>query len=245
MASYDLYQTQEKLRREEVVRDHLQMVYGVARRVANATAMDTLETSDLVQAGVFGLYRAMDKFDATKGVPFGAYAQHYVKGAMLDELRKSKQMPRSIRDKNTKVKNACDALSQSLMRTPTDEELADFLGITSEQMSNWLMDLAWTSVWSVEDLESQSTFDVIDETHQNSPSETMDLKEGKAVLVQALKRLSPKEQQVLYAYYEEELTLREIAYVMNLSEAYISRIHSKAILRLRGMLGRKKADLVL
>lgn len=245
MANYDLYQTQEKLRREEVVREHLPLVYSIARRVTNAAALGTLDIGDLVQSGVLGLYRALDKFDQTKGVPFGAYAQHYIKGAMLDELRKSKQMPRSLRDKHTKVKNACDVLSQSLMRSPSDEELAEYLGITSQQMNDWLMDLGWTSVWSVEELESQGAFEVLDDRDEYNPTQTMDLKEGKAVLIQALRRLNAKEQQVLYAYYEEELTLKEIGYVMNLSEAHISRIHSKAVLRLRGMLSRKKADLVL
>lgn len=245
MRGYQLYQSQDQQKKDELVREHLPLIYSTARRVANATDLGALEQSDLVQAGVLGLYKAMEKFDETKGVPFGAYAMHYVKGAMLDEVRKFKQVPRSLRDKHTKVKQAYDTLTQSLMRMPAESEVAEHLRIAESTLNDWLVDIGWTSIWSVEELEAAGTFTVEDTRYEVSPTDSMDLKESKHVLVQALKKLSPKEQKVLYAYYEEELTLKEIAYVMNLSESQISRIHSKAILRLRGMLSRKKADLVL
>jgi RNA polymerase sigma factor for flagellar operon FliA len=242
---YRMYQAQDKQRKDELVREHLPMVYRIARRVANATSLGTLELNDLVQSGVLGLYRAIDKYDESKGVPFAAYAAHFVRGAMLDEVRKFRQVPRGLRDKHTKVKEAYDVLTQQLMRMPTDAEVAEYLGIDEATLNEWLVDIGWTTVWSVEELEEAGTLNAPELRPEMNPSETMDLKESKAVLVQALKRLSLKEQQVLYAYYEEELTLKEIAYVMGLSESQVSRIHSKAILRLRGMLSRKKADLVL
>ncbi|GMA51298.1 RNA polymerase sigma factor FliA [Alicyclobacillus contaminans] len=245
MTGYQTYQAVDKQRRDAVVREHLELVYRVARRVANATALDGLEVQDLVQAGVLGLYRALDKYDEARGVPFAAYAMHFVRGAMLDEVRKSSHVPRGLRQKERQVKAAWEALTQQRMREPTDAEVAEYLGIPEVEYEQWLQDLGWTTLWSVEELEAAGSLHVVDEHEASSPTAVMDRKVSKALLVQALKRLSPKEQQVLYAYYEEELTLKEIAYVMNLSESQISRIHSKAILRLRGMLNRKKADLVL
>ncbi len=200
MTGYQLYQAIDRQKRDNLVRDHLDMVYRMARRVANATALGTLEVSDLVQAGVIGLYRAMDKFDESKGVPFGAYAMHFVRGAMLDEVRKYNQIPRGLRDKHTKVKAACDTLAQRLMRMPTDAEVAEYLGIREDELNQWLVDIGWTTVWSVEELEEAGGFNMVDSRDDISPSQRMDLKERRAALVQALKRLSLKEQQVLYAY---------------------------------------------
>lgn len=238
------YGNWDKQKNDERIREHLPLLYRMAGRVANVTHLGTVETGDLVSAGVLGMYKAFDKFDEARGVPFGAFALPYIRGAMLDEVQKVRQIPRSMRDKQKRMRSTFDALTQQLLRTPSDGELAEHLGITESQLGEWLADMEWTTIWSVDELERTGTFDAVEEHVDNNPEANWDAVERKSSLAQALKRLDLREQQILYAYYEEELTLKEIAYVMDLSESQISRIHSKAILRLRGMMGRRKSDVL-
>jgi len=240
----NVYASWNKQKNDDRIREQLPLLYRMAGRVANVTRLGTIETGDLVSAGVLGMYKAFDKFDESRGVPFGAFAMPYIRGAMLDEVQKVRQIPRSMRDKQRRMKSAFDELTQQFLRTPSDAELAQQLGITESQLGDWLADMEWTTVWSVDELEQNGSFDAADEHVDNNPEANWDAVERKSALVQALKRLDQREQQVLYAYYQEELTLKEIAYVMDLSESQISRIHSKAVLRLRGMMGRRKSDVL-
>jgi RNA polymerase sigma factor FliA len=240
----DAYGNWNKQKNDELIEQHLPLVYRMAQRVVNATHLGTLEFGDLVHVGVLGMYKALEKFDIGRGVTFGSYAAPYVRGSMLDEVQRHRQIPRAIRDKDKQVRVAINELSQSLLRTPTDEELAKHLGLSTRQLGNWMTDIEWTTIWSVDELESNGVFEAADDRMEASPEHSFDLAERTSMLTSALKKLSLREQQVLYAYYQEELTLKEIAYVMELSESQISRIHSKAILRLRGMIGRKKTDVM-
>lgn len=227
------YLQYDRAKQEETVRNYLPLVYRIARQVANATAASGLEYNDLVSVGVIGLYKALDKYDASRGFPFGAFAAHHVKGSMLDELNKSKQVPRGLRDKQSKVKRALETVSQLLMREPTDEEVASHLGLSVETYHTWLVELGWTSVWSLEDLEEAGSLFLVDPDTYANPSSVQDVKDQRAQLIRALRNLSDREQKVLALYYQEELTLKEIAYILDLSESQISRIHSKAVLKMR------------
>ncbi|MDB5084333.1 MAG: FliA/WhiG family polymerase sigma factor [Bacilli bacterium] len=244
IAGLDVYRKWDQQKQDNLIRDHLPLVYSTARRVANATFSSTIELGDLVSAGVEGLYRAFEHFDPTKGATFGTYAIHYIKGCMLDEIRRNNQVPRSLRVKQAKVQAAFDQLSQKLLRMPTDEEIAGCLDIEIEVLHDWLSEIGWTSVWSLDELEAEGQVNTIDSAIDANPVEHLRDKESRALLAQGIRRLTDKEQQVLHAYYEEELTLKEIGYVLGISESQVSRIHSKAILRLRGMLRTIKKDLV-
>lgn len=219
-----------------MVREHLPLVYKLARQVANATALGTLEYGDLVNVGVVGLYKALDKFDESRGFPFGVFAARHVKGSMLDEVARVRQVPRGLRDKQSKLKAAFDVLGQHLMREPSDEELASQVGITIDEYHEWLVALGWTTAWSLEDLEAVGTITMADEDDFVNPMAVTDMKELRGELIIAIRRLSDREQRVLDLYYTEELTLKEIAYVLDLSESQVSRIHSKSVLKLRQML---------
>ncbi|MCL6454459.1 MAG: FliA/WhiG family RNA polymerase sigma factor [Alicyclobacillus sp.] len=230
------YQQWEQRKHDELVREHLPLVYKMASRVANVVGIGAFERGDLVSAGVLGLYKALERFDSSRGATFGSFAQPYVRGAMLDEVQKLRQVPRALRDKHRRVREAFDVLAHQLLRTPTDAELAEYLGIDERRLGEWLGDLEWTTVWSLDELEQRGAWDAPDERIEMNPAQRLDRVELAGRLAQALRLLDLREQQVLYAYYQEELTLKEIAYVMELSESQISRIHSKAILRLRGLL---------
>jgi RNA polymerase sigma factor for flagellar operon FliA len=244
--TYNPYRQWQQTQRQELIEQHLDLVYRLARRVLSVIGQDgQLEYGDLVNAGILGLYQALDRYDAARGVPFPAFATRYVKGRMLDEVARQRQLPRSLRDKQTRLNRAVDELSQRLLRTPSDEEVREHLGLSAQEFQSWLADCAWTSIWSVDELEQAGTFDVIDERTESSPEAVMDWQETRSSLIHALSRLSAREQQVLYAYYVEELTMKETAQVIGVSESQVSRIHSRAIQRLRGMLGRQKVDMAI
>lgn len=232
---FNAYGQWSKQRNDELLQQHMPLVYKMAQRVANVTQLGSLEIGDLVNAGFLGMYKALEKFDEKRGVPFGAYAMSYVRGAMLDEVQQFRQIPRTIRDKDKKIRAAIEELTHRFLRTPTDGELAEHLGLSEKQLGEWLSDIGWITIWSVDELEMNGALDATDDSLDSNPEASFDLEERNALVADALKKLSLREQQVLYAYYQEELTLKEIAYVMDLSESQISRIHSKAILRLRGM----------
>jgi len=233
---HDVYQQYDRLKKEEIIRNHLPLVYKIARHVANVAVLGILEYNDLVNVGVLGLYKALEKYDESKLASFGAFASHHVKGFMLDELNRTKQVPRSLREKQSKVKVTFEKLGQELLREPRDEEVASYLGIVLEEYHNWLVDIGWTSVWSLDELESAGTLQLVDNDESVDPMAVTDTKDRKMRLVNALRGLSDKEQRLLHLYYEEELTLKEIGYVLDLSESQISRTHSKVILKLKQML---------
>ncbi|WP_067934778.1 sigma-70 family RNA polymerase sigma factor [Alicyclobacillus kakegawensis] len=235
---YNAYRQWQQTRRQETVEQNLELVYRIARRVLAAVGQDgRLEYGDLVNAGILGLYEAIDRYDAARGVPFAVFASRHIRGRMLDEVARQRQLPRSLRDKQARLHRAVDELSQRLMRTPSDEEVRAQLGLSEQEYQNWLADCAWTAVWSVEELEQAGQFDVVEERPDASPEATMDWQETRAELMRALRQLNLREQQVLYAYYVEELTMKETADVVGVSESQISRIHSRALAKLRDLLG--------
>ncbi|MCL6625441.1 sigma-70 family RNA polymerase sigma factor [Alicyclobacillus shizuokensis] len=235
---YNAYRQWQQTRRQETVEQNLDLVYRIARRVLAAVGQDgRLEYGDLVNAGILGLYDAIDRYDAGRGVPFAVFAGRHIRGRILDEVARHRQLPRSLRDKQVRLHRAVDELSQRLMRTPSDEEVRAQLGLSEKEYQSWLADCAWTAVWSVEELEQAGQFDVVEERAEASPEATMDWQETRAELIRALRQLNVREQQVLYAYYVEELTMKETADVVGVSESQISRIHSRALAKLRDLLG--------
>ncbi|WP_026962756.1 sigma-70 family RNA polymerase sigma factor [Alicyclobacillus herbarius] len=234
---YNVYRQLQQTRRQEVVEENLGLVYRMARRVLAAIGQDgQLEYGDLVNAGILGLYDALDRYDASRGVPFAVFASRRVRGRMLDEVARQRQLPRSLRDKQRHLHQAVDELSQKLLRSPSDEEVRTHLGLSEKEYQTWLAECAWTSVWSVDELEQAGQWDVADERDDISPEATLDWQETRTELVRALAKLSLREQQVLYAYYVEELTMKETAEVVGVSESQISRIHSRALAKLRAMM---------
>ncbi|MCL6442175.1 MAG: sigma-70 family RNA polymerase sigma factor [Alicyclobacillus sp.] len=237
------YQQWNRIKQETLVQEHLPLVYKTVRQIAGAVSLGTLEIGDLVNAGVLGLYTALERFDDAKGIPFGAFAQRHVRGRILDEIARHRQIPRGLRDKQRMLNMAYDTLSQRLLRDPTDKELAEELQITVDDLHQWWSDLGWTSAFSLEALESAGAGDIPDDPARD-PFHQLDADAARDLLARALKRLTLREQQVLWAYYQEDCTLKEIGEILDLSESQVSRIRSKAIMRLRSMLEQYKHDLL-
>ncbi|WP_134686222.1 FliA/WhiG family RNA polymerase sigma factor [Brevibacillus migulae] len=222
-------------------------------KVANKLAIglpNTVDKDDLISFGRFGLLDALQKFDYTRGLQFETYAMWRIRGAMIDGLRENDWIPRTVRDKAKKIEEAYIYLEQKNMRTPTDSEVCEYLGLTEKELQQVLFDTSLASMVSIDesvgDEDEQKTARhtyLVDELTPR-PEMIAESNNMKEVLSKTIDKLPEKERLVVSLFYFEELTLSEIAEVMNLSPSRISQLHSKAIFRLRSSLTRWKSQLM-
>jgi RNA polymerase sigma factor for flagellar operon FliA len=234
---------------EELVARFLPLVNKVANRLAIGLP-NNVDKDDLISYGRFGLLDALAKFDHTRGLQFETYAMWRIRGAMIDGLRENDWIPRTVRDKAKKIEEAYAYLEQKLLRTPTEQEICEYLGMTEKELHQVFYDTSLAAMVSIDeavgDEDEQKTARhsyIVDELtpRPERVAETSSLKE---VLVRTIDKLPEKERLVVSLFYFEELTLSEIAEVMNLSPSRISQLHSKAIFRLRSSLQRWKSQLL-
>jgi RNA polymerase sigma factor for flagellar operon FliA len=202
-----------------------------------------VEFDDLVGYGIFGLIDAIDKFDNAKGVKFETYASFRIRGAIVDHIRKMDWVPRTLRQKNKQLEQAYSQLEDQLERHPTDEELAEKLELTVSETQELMRKSAVLSLVSLDDYVEQNadtSFRSLLANRSDSPEEQTERQERKEMLAEAIEKLSEKEKLVITLYYFEDLTLKEISSIMKVSESRVSQIHTKAITRLQGKLGRYK-----
>ncbi len=232
--------------RRELILNYSYLVKYVAGRVM-IHLPSYVELDDLISYGTIGLIDAVQGFNPDQGVKFSTYAVARIKGAIYDALRAMDWVPRSVRDKAKMVSQAMAKLEQENKRVPTDDELAAYLGISLEKLEKILNQVTIPQVMSLDGLggddndEERTTLE-IPGPKEDDPLNIIQDKDMKEVLGRAIDRLPEKEKYVVALYYNEGLTLREIGEVLDLSAARISQLHSKAILRLRGMLGREKSS---
>jgi RNA polymerase sigma factor for flagellar operon FliA len=205
----------------------------VAGRLA-AGLPKTVDTGDLVSAGVFGLMNAIDKFDPANGAKFETYAIPRIRGAILDGLRALDWVPRSVRSRSRSVQDAIAALEHQLGRTPTDEEISAELKISVEELEKWLSDIAAGSVGPLDHVAMDNTAAEADA--QIQPGRAMEEGELRAAMRAEISKLPEREQAILILYYEDGLTLSEIGEALGVTESRISQIHTKAVLQLRSRL---------
>ncbi|MDH7576735.1 MAG: FliA/WhiG family RNA polymerase sigma factor [Bacillota bacterium] len=237
--------------REKLILHYVSLVKYVAGRLAIGIK-GSCELDDLISAGVYGLISAVDRFDPERGFKFETFALARIKGAILDWLRALNWVPQSIRSKARTLEKAFVNLEQSLGRPPEDQEIANYLGLTLKQFHQMTDEVAPVTLLSFEDSlysdsenEPYSLGDVIADPKAKDPVEYLEFEEIKEVLAQAIARLPEKEKLVTTLYYYEGLTLKEIGKVLGVSESRVSQLHTKAILRLRGYLSRKKKGLIV
>lgn|SRR5574341_44823 len=232
--------------RNKILTAYLPLVKSVAGRMAMGFPK-SVELPDLISTGVLGLMEAFHNFDHKRGVKFETYAVPRIRGAILDELRALDWVPRSTRAKSREIERALSKLENKLGRIPSKKELAKTLKISPDELAVTLGDVSSTTILSLDDLIYKE-----DDNHQIPRVETLEAnttddnilhnlekQELKAFLAQALDLISEQERLVLALYYYEELTLKEIGEVMNISESRVSQIHTKAIVKLRGMIREK------
>ncbi|MGB9792885.1 MAG: FliA/WhiG family RNA polymerase sigma factor [Thermacetogeniaceae bacterium] len=236
--------------REQLILHYIHLVKYVAGRIA-VSLKGYFEVDDLVSAGVYGLINAVDRFNPDRGIKFETFALARIKGAIIDWLRSLNWVPQSVRSKAKKLEKAMVELEKTLGRPPEDQELADYLGLDLKSLSRLLHEVAPSTLLSFDEYlcksdseEGLSPDELIADANAVNPAEHIEFEEMKRILSEAIEKLPEKEKLVITLYYYEGLTLKEIGQVLNLSESRISQLHTKAILRLRGRLSRKKSGLV-
>jgi RNA polymerase sigma factor for flagellar operon FliA len=193
------------------------------------------DVDDLVNEGVIALISAAETFDLDRGVKFETYASLKVKGAIIDYIRKQDWVPRQVRRFGRELEEAYGLLYNQFGRHPTDQELADYMGLTKEQFGKRLSDTAGVNTLSFEELLYEDNFSVYNGVSPGDSAADSRLyaKEQSCIIAEAIASLNPKEQQVITLYYYEKLKLREIADVLEVTESRVCQIHSKCMLLLR------------
>ena len=225
--------------REEVIIQYSPMIKYVANRIAMRLPPH-IEVDDLISVGVLGLMDAITKYDSSRGAKFKTYAEFRVRGAILDELRSMDWVPRSIRQKASKVDKVVQGLQAKLRRTPEDEEVAKEMGLSLDQFHETLNETKSIPIFSLEDLgiakesgDQQSLLDCLAGKADADPQTQIRLVELKEIIAKAIDALPEKERLMVSLYYYEELTMKEIGAVLDITESRVSQIHSKAVYRLR------------
>ncbi|MGI8754888.1 MAG: FliA/WhiG family RNA polymerase sigma factor [Acidimicrobiales bacterium] len=229
-------------RQSRDARDRLILHYSpVVKYVAGRVGVglpQTVEQSDLVSYGIFGLIDAIEKFDPARGFKFETYAIARIKGAILDELRSMDWVPRSVRAKGRAVERAFSQLESSLHRSPTELELAGALDLSEGQLQTTLGQLSLTGVVALDEMlgdrsgEGATLGDTI-ATSDEGPGALLERSELRTQLADAIERMPDREKVVLTLYYFENLTLAQIGEVLGVTESRVSQIHTKAVLQLR------------
>lgn len=225
--------------RQQLIVEYAPLVKVVAGKLSMYLGSN-VEFDELVGYGIFGLIDAIDKFDLTKDVKFETYASLRIKGSILDQIRKMDWIPRTIRQKQRKIEDAVKEIEGQTGKTATDQEIADELGITMEEYIEWQTQLNITNVVSLNEFMEQGGEPVNDHhtsSHFIMPEEKVAKEELKEVLTQALEILTEKEKKVILMYYYEELTLKEISSVLEVSESRVSQLHTKALAKMKTKMG--------
>ncbi len=228
--------------RNRLVVEYLPLVKYNGERIW-ARLPEGVELDDLISAGVFGLMDAIEAFDLSRGVKFETYCVPRIRGAMLDELRVVDWVPRLVRSKANKLREAVEELETKLGRHPTEKELAAHMGLTVKELEKMQVEAQAVNLISLnkkwfetDSFKDVREIDIIEDKKQERPESRVE----KQWLLQLLtKGLDRKERIITILYYYEELTMKEIGAVLDLSESRISQMHKAIIARLRSALSER------
>lgn len=223
--------------RSQLIRENMPLVELVVQRmVPQVPSFMTKE--DMISAAMVGLIDAANKFDPGKGVKFKTFAEHRVRGAILDEMRKLDWFSRSMRDKQNQLTQTMLRLERRFGRSPEEEEMAAEMTLTLDEYHNLLTEVSHLGCVSLHETldhseEGRSFLDNLEDVAGPMPSDLLEKEEMTRMMAAMLEELSEKERLVIALYYYEELTQKEIAEVLSVSEGRISQLHSQALLKLR------------
>lgn len=240
----EYHKTKDASIRETLIIEYAGLVKVVAGRLGMYLGY-TVEYDDLVGYGIFGLIDAIDKFELSKGVKFETYASLRIRGAILDHIRKMDWIPRTLRQKQKKMDQAYASIETAKGRAATEEEVAAELEITKEELINWQNQTKIANLVSLDEYMEQGAEVKVDATivpKFEQPEEVVEKQELKLLLEQTIETLTENEKRVITFYYFEELTLKEISKVLEVSESRVSQLHTKALQKMRDRLG-KNMDL--
>ncbi len=237
------YQDEETRKRDKLILEHLPQIRYIAQRIAVRVPPE-VQLDDLISAGVIGLLDAVDKFDEDKGVKFKTYAEVRIRGAILDSLRGLDWAPRSLRKKSRLVEQTYARLEQKLGRAARDDEMAEALEMSIADFHTLLDKLNGLNIGSFHMLaiegepgeNEELPLKYVPVSNEESPFESVQRREIREKLADAIRQLPEREQLVISLYYYEELTMKEIGKILGVNESRVSQLHTRCMLRLRGKL---------
>jgi RNA polymerase sigma factor FliA len=232
--------TRDKALRDRLILNYAPLVRYVAGRLGTSLPAH-VDEGDLVSYGLLGLIGAIERYDPDREIKFETYAIARIKGSIIDELRSLDWVPRSVRSRAREIERAMLDLENRLRRPPSDDEVAGEIGISTDEFQESLTAISRTSVAALDELwqisttggDTVSLIDTIEDPNADDPSQAMTQTELREAVAEAIQRLPDRERLVITLYYYEELTLREIGEVLNVTESRVSQLHTKAILRLK------------
>jgi RNA polymerase sigma factor for flagellar operon FliA len=232
--------------RDQIIREYAQKIKFMAYRLSYRL-QPNIDMDDLISAGVIGLMDAMGKYDPSRETLFKTYAEFRIRGAMLDEIRAMDWIPRSVKEKAGLLQRTLTGLEKKLGRPPTEEEIAKTLSMSLKEYQEFTLRASGMAMISIEDLGSgedgeRDIMECIGETESQDPLSMLLSEDTKKVLVEAIEKLSVKEQKVVSLYYYNELTMKEIGKVLNVTESRVSQIHTQAMMRLQAKLKEWKRE---
>lgn len=226
--------------REKLILEYAPLVKLVAGRLSMYLGYN-VEYEDLVSYGIFGLIDAIDKFDYTKPVKFETYASLRIRGAILDQIRKMDWIPRTVRQRQKKMDAVMKEIEAREGRAATDEELAIGLGITEDELLDWQSQMKITNVVSLNEYMEQGSEipnSPNGSSHFAMPEEVVEQEELREMLIEALDLLTERERRVIELYYYEDLTLKEISSILEVTESRVSQLHTKGLQKMKNKLGK-------
>ena len=233
-----------KTARDTLIVQYIYLVrYAVGRVKVSLPA--TISIEDIASYGVEGLINAIERFSPQKNTRFETYALIRIRGSILDKIRSQDFLPRSVRKKIKDIKQATEVLKQQLGRTPKTIEIANYLDIEPEKVSQIMSeDVVVTSIYdkrgSSED--SMEIIDTIEDSNKLNPQEQMEEKNVKTDLQKALQRLPERERVLMVLYYQENMTMKEIGETLGMSESRVCQLHAQSIMKLKNILNENRTS---
>ncbi len=232
----------KKDQKDEMLNQHASLVKKLAYQL-KAKLPPSVEMDDLIQAGMMGLLDAINRYEDIHGAQFETYAAQRIRGSMLDELRNTDWLPRSLRKNMRDMEAAISQLEQALGRPPTEKEVAKKLNLSLDDYYDMLGDCSGHQLIYYEDFHDtdggEHFLDRFKGDDSNDPIKGLLAGDFRDALIEAIDALPEREKILMGLYYEQELNLKEIGVVMNVSESRVSQLHSQAIARLRANLKEK------
>ena len=225
--------------REQIIVEYAPLVKIVAGRLSMYLG-GNVEFDDLVGYGVFGLIDAIDKFNSARDVKFETYASLRIRGAILDQIRKMDWIPRTVRQRQKKIDTAIKVIEERTGQSAKSEEIAEELGIDEDEFHSWESQLKVTNVISLNEFIEQGNEPkemTASTSRFRSPEQVIEQQELKQKLEEALKLLTDKERKVILLYYYDDMTLKEISNVFEVSESRISQLHTRALQKIKKNMG--------
>ena len=228
--------------RDKLIVEYAPLIKYIAQKIA-ARLPANIELDDLISSGVIGLMDAINKYDASRDNKFKTYAEFRIRGAILDELRAQDWVPRSVREKAKQLERCYAKIEQTQGRQATDEEVCEALSLSQEEFHDMLNQVRSVSLLSYDDLSSFSKADKRtlhgfgdSGSRTPTPFNEVNVAAVKKMIAEAIRDLPEKQRLVLSLYYYEDLNLKEIGRVLDVTESRVSQLHTQAILRLKGKL---------